>query len=346
MNRRTAAQIGGFIVGIVALAAFILIVGIDELENVILQVDPIIIVFMTGVQLLGLIFYGAAWFVLIRAAGRRMPFLTCQGISFASIFAAYTTPSGVFLEVMRVLLGSKESGMRLGESTATVLLHRILYIVGFVASTATAMLALILGGGMTSSTMLELSVLPAIAAAGLVVLLYLSLNPKMILPISSGILRLIQPLIRLVQKEAKTEGKADEFADDYYTGFRRMTSSKTGIALSFAASLGDWSCSLLIMWVVLTSLGSEVSLWVVIISMAIGKMIQMTPIAIPGMLGIYEAALTTSLSLFAVPVAVAASAALLMRVVTFWTELPITGLAAYHYGFKLLGSGVASVRSK
>lgn len=92
-----------------------------------------------------------------------------------------------------------------------------------------------------------------------------------------------------------------------------------------------------ILWVVLVSLGINVSLWVVIISIAIGKMIQMTPMTVPGMLGIYEAAVTTSLSLFAVPVAVAASAALLMRIITFWLDLPITGVAAYHYGFKLLG---------
>jgi uncharacterized protein (TIRG00374 family) len=97
--------------------------------------------------------------------------------------------------------------------------------------------------------------------------------------------------------------------------------------------------------VVLVSLGTNVSLWVVIISMAIGKMIQMTPIAVPGMLGIYEAAVTTSLSLFAVPVAVAASAALLMRIITFWLDLPVTGLAAYHYGFKLLSGGFSSLRS-
>jgi hypothetical protein len=76
-----------------------------------------------------------------------------------------------------------------------------------------------------------------------------------------------------------------------------------------------------------------------------GKMIQMNPIAVPGMLGIYEAAVTTSLSLFAVPVAVAASAALLMRIITFWPDLPITGLAAYHYGFKLLSGHASSIRS-
>jgi uncharacterized protein (TIRG00374 family) len=330
---------------VAALAAFIYFVGINELEKVLLQIDPVVIVLMTAIQLLGFIFYASAWFLLIRATGHRIPFLTCQGIAFASIFASYTMPSGVFLEAMRVLLGAKESGMKLGESTATVILHRILYIIGFLASTAIAMLALITGGKIASSAIVELSVLPIVAIAGLVVLLYVSLDPKRVRTVLDRVLKLIQPLIKIVQKEAKTEGKADQFVGEYYTGFRKMLASKTHIAISFAASLGDWGCSVLILWVVLGSLGTTVSLWVVIISMAIGKMIQMTPIAVPGMLGIYEAAVTTSLSLFAVPVAVAASAALLMRIITFWLDLPITGLAAYHYGFKLLSGRVSSFRS-
>lgn len=344
INKRIVTQVVGLIIGISALAAFIAYVGIDELESVILQVDPAIIVFMTGIQLLGFVFYASAWFMLIRATGHKLPFLTCQGISFASIFAAYTMPSGIFLEAMRIVLGSKESGMKLGVSTATVILHRILYIIGFLVSTAVAMLALLLSAGISSSTMVELSILPALAIVGLVVLLYLSLRPRVVRPILDYLLKLVQPIVKLVRRESSTDGRADEFANDYHSGFRRMISSRTHIALSFVASLGDWGCSVVILWVVLVSLGTNVSLWAVIISMAIGKMIQMTPIAVPGMLGVYEAALTTSLSLFAVPVAVAASAALLMRIITFWLDLPVTGLAAYHYGFKLLSGRVPSLQ--
>jgi uncharacterized protein (TIRG00374 family) len=331
--------------GIAVLVAFIYFVGINALERVLLQVNPAIILVMVGIQLLGFTFYATAWYLLIRAAGYKLPFLTCQGITFASIFASYTMPSGVFLEALRCLLGSKESGMKLGESTATVILHRILYVIGFLASTALALLALLMGGRITSSGILELATIPIIAVAGLVILLYLSLDPKRLQPLLDRALKLARPLVKLVQKEARMNGKADQFLSDYHLGFRRMLSSKGHIAISFAASLGDWACSVLILWVVLVALGLTVSLWVVMITMAIGKMIQMTPIAVPGMLGIYEAAVTTSLSLFAVPVAVAASAALLSRIVTSWLDLPITGIAAYHYGYKLLGQRTFSFRS-
>jgi len=337
MMRSTLGRIASLTFGLAALGLFIYVVGLDELKKVILQVNPAVIVFMTGIQLLGLIFYASAWFILIRATGHRIRFLTCQGISLASIFASYTLPSGIFLEAMRVILGSKESGMKLGESTATVIFHRILYILGFLGSTTAALLTLIIRGQIISSVIFDLSILPALAIGGLIILLYLSLRPKRLQPLLDRLLKLAQPLIKAIQSEARADGKADQFLTDYQQGFREMLSSKGHVAASLLASLGDWGCSVLILWVVLVSLGVNLTFWVVVISMGVGKMIQMTPIAVPGMLGIYEAAITTSLALFGVPVAIGASAAILMRIITFWLDLPVTGLAAYHYGFKWLG---------
>jgi len=320
------------------LAVFLNYVGIDSVERILLSVNPLIIVGMVALQLLSFVFYASAWYMLIRAAGYRMPFLTCQEITLASVFAVYTMPSGVFLEAARCILGSKETGMKLGESTATVILHRILYIIGFLASTAFALAALLATGMMNKIVLVELAAIPMVTIIGLIILLYLSFDPKRVGPVLNRILRFVQPIVRLVQKEANVEGKADQFLDEYNDGFRKMISSKRQVISSFAASVGDWGCSVTILWIVLTSMGAQVSLWVVMITMAFGKMIQMTPIAIPGMIGVYEAAITTVLALFAVPVPIAASAALLSRIVTVWLELPITGVVAYHYGFKLLSN--------
>lgn len=292
---------------------------------------------MVCIQLLGYTFYATTWYILIRALGYKLPFVTCQGITFASIFAIYMMPSGVFLEATRCILASKETGMRPGESTATVILHRMLYIIGFLASTALALLALAISGKIAVNAILELTFLPFIAIGGLVLLLYLSLNPKRLQPLLDRILKLSQPLVKLIQKEADMTGKAGRFLEEYNHSFRKILSSKTHVALSFAASIGDWACSVLILWIVLLSLGASVSLWVVIITMGIGKMIEMTPIAVPGMLGIYETSIAAALSVFSIPIAVAASAALLSRIVTAWLEIPLTGMAAYHYGYKLLG---------
>jgi len=314
-------------------------VGFGSIETILLSVSPFVIIVMVGSQFLSLTFYTLAWYLLIRSIGYRMSFLTCLGITLASIFAVYTMPSGVFMEGARCILCSKETGMKLGESTATVILHRMLYIIGFLGSTAFSLIALMVIGGMNRVILQELSIIPTISVVGLIVLLYLSLDPKRIQPLLDYTLRFALPIIRLVQKKAVVDGKVSSFLDKYRLGFRKMLSNKLQIFLSFAASIGDWGCSVMILWIVLVSMGAHTSLWVAMITMAIGKMIQMTPIAIPGMVGVYEAVVTSTMALFGIPVSVALSAALLTRIVTVWLELPVTGVAAYHYGFKLLTHG-------
>ena len=334
MNKGKATRILSLTLGIVVLVAFIYFVGIGNLERVLLQVNPALVVVMVALQLLGFTFYASAWYLLIRASGYRLPFLTCQGITFASIFASYTMPSGIFLEAVRCILGSKESGMKIGESTATVILHRILYVVGFLASTACAFLIIASGPRVTLSVFFQIIIVPTVAIAGLVTVLYLSFKPQRLLPLLDRILRFARPLVNVVQSEATIDGKAEQFLTDYHRNFRKMLSSSLCVFASFGASIGDWVCSVMILWVVLVALGVQTSIWIVVATMAIGKLVQMTPVAVPGMLGIYETAITTSLTLFGTPVAVAASAAILSRIVTSWLDLPVTGVAAYHYGYK------------
>ena len=322
--------------GALVLVALLYYVRIDQVERVILQLNPAVIVVMVGFQVLGAVFYSGAWYVLIRALGCKIRFLTCQGITFASIFVNYVTPSGFFLEATRCTLGAKASGMKLGESTATVIFHRILYIVAVLASTAVAILLLFVSGFITGSAILDFAIVPIIAIAILVILLYFSFSPNALRPILDRLLRLVQPLIKLVQRQANVEGKTAQFLAEYSVSFRKILASKPYVALSFLVSLSDWSSGVAVLWVALLGLNVQVPFSAVVITVAVGETIQMIPIDIPGTLGIYEAAITATLSIFSIPVAIAASAALLTRVVTSLLELPITGMAAYHYDIKAL----------
>ncbi|MGP8127710.1 MAG: lysylphosphatidylglycerol synthase transmembrane domain-containing protein [Candidatus Bathyarchaeia archaeon] len=345
IKKTTLARLGRLLFGALVLVTLLYYVRIDQVERAISQVKPAVIVVMVGFQVLGVVFYAGAWYVLIKALGYKLRFLTCQGVTFASIFVNYITPSGFFLEATRCILGAKASGMKLGESTATVILHRTLYIAAVLASTAVAILTLMVSGFITGSAIMELAIVPVSAIAVLVIFLYLSLTPTALRPVLDGLLRLVQPLIKVVRRQANVEGKADQFLDEYGVGFRKMLASKPYVALSFLVSLGDWSSGVAVLWVALLGLNVYVPFSAVVITVAIGEIIEMIPIDVPGTLGIYEAAITASLSVFSIPIAVAASAALLTRVVISVLELPITGVAAYHYDIKALGNPTAPVQT-
>jgi len=64
--------------------------------------------------------------------------------------------------------------------------------------------------------------------------------------------------------------------------------------------------------------------------------LEMIPIPIPGMLGIYETSLTATLITLGVPGAISASAMILLRLVTSVFDIPATGYAAYRYRYQVL----------
>jgi uncharacterized protein (TIRG00374 family) len=106
--------------------------------------------------------------------------------------------------------------------------------------------------------------------------------------------------------------------------------------LTFLSSSGDWSCSIILLWGVLAALGHVASVWIVVIAMAVGEMVEMIPIPIPGMLGIYESSLTATLASFGVSGTVSVSAVILQRLITSVFDISATGYAAYQYGYEVL----------
>jgi uncharacterized protein (TIRG00374 family) len=106
--------------------------------------------------------------------------------------------------------------------------------------------------------------------------------------------------------------------------------------LTLLSTFGDWSCSVILLWGILAALGYLASVWIVVIAMAVGEMVEMLPIPIPGMLGIYETSLTVTLITFSVSGPISASAVILLRLITSVFDIPATGYAAYRYGYGVL----------
>src|SRR5208283_5948862 len=88
-KKTTLTRFASFLFGVLILVALIYYVRADAVERIIAQINPAVIVVMVGLQVLGWAFYAGAWYVLIRTLGNKLRFLTCQGITFASIFVNY-----------------------------------------------------------------------------------------------------------------------------------------------------------------------------------------------------------------------------------------------------------------
>jgi uncharacterized protein (TIRG00374 family) len=262
----------------------------------------------------------------------------CQTITFASVFISFLTSSGFILESMRVVLGAKEAEMRTGESASTVIIHRVAYIITVLVSTITAMLALSVRGWLPHAEAVQLELASGVLIVITIVALYFSLSPRFIQPLRSVTVRIIRPITDHVQRlqEHDPSWSVERFLTDYENTFRQLLSNGRDMVLTFLSSSGDWSCSIILLWGILAALGHVSSVWIVVIAMAVGEMVEIIPIPIPGMLGMYETSLTATLIAFSVPGPISASAVILLRLITSVFDIPATGYAAYRYGYGVL----------
>jgi len=93
-----------------------------------------------------------------------------------------------------------------------------------------------------------------------------------------------------------------------------------------------WFLLALIPYVVFISMDYHISYWIILTVSSLMSMIQIIPIGIPGMIGIMEVSITVLFIEFGIPLGIAGSVAILMRIVTFWFELILGFITTSIYG--------------
>ena len=334
-------------VGIILLAAFLYLVGLGQIMETIRAVNIRIMFLAFLLDMVGLVLYGSCWYVLLRSAGLNIRFRTSILIALAGIFTCYITPSGFFMDASRVLLASKESDIRIGDGAATVILHKIMFTLGFVTFGLLAMGMLLVSQGLSLSLAMNLLGVATLVVIGIIGIALLIAKADRLGHHTPSLVEGFRYLLgRICGKHyPKILSSVSGLTNDFRGTFMKLLRSPKAILMSYTLALGYWTTSVLILYLVFLALGYNTSIWVIMLTISIGDFIQMTPIAIPGMLGVIEVVTTTVLVMFGVPLSVAASATLLARIATFWFDLPITGVAASYYGAKYV-VGLASGMSR
>lgn len=322
------------IVGIVLLSVFLYFVGLGDVITTIRSVDPTLLLLAFALDVIGLLLYGTCWYALLRGAGLKIRFPTAISVALAGIFLCYITPSGVFMDASRVLLASKESNIRVGDGAATVIIHKIMFTLGFVTYALLAMTMLFVTGA-SHPLFPSILALAVFVIVGISVVIFSVIKAHQLRYYAPSLVEKIKSIFQKVAgRYQQSISSIGGFAGDFRKAFVMLLKTPRVMLVSYGLSLGYWTTSVLILYVVFLALGYKVSIWVIMLTITVGDFIQMMPIAIPGMLGVLEVVTTTVLVTFSVPLSVAASATLLARVATFWFDLPITGAAASYYGAK------------
>jgi uncharacterized protein (TIRG00374 family) len=337
------AFIGSVLTGAIILIGFLCYVGLGRIISAIQKISPIFILATFALSFLSLVLYSLAWHVLIHATGHNVSFRTCLSTALAAIFACYVTPGGFLMEAIRILLITKKSEMKMGEGAATVIMHKILYALGFTTCAVISLLVLIIWYAVPYLNFYWLLILLISVFGSVAALAYFSVNIAKLDKIAFWALSRLKPISEMLSRDRDPASLRDSihfFFTDFQSTFRKLSKDFAHLLKAFAITISCWLTFVGILYTTFIAMNYRVSIWVVTLAIVVGEFIQMTPIGIPGMMGVLEATLTATLVILGVPVAVAAPATILARIATYWFNIPITGVAASFYGMKYVIEGI------
>jgi uncharacterized protein (TIRG00374 family) len=316
-------------------------VGFGEFMNILLLVDPFIYALAFLTFLLSMTFYALTWWDLLRVlsvttAFRRTLLFTWVG-AFVDLLIPAESVSG---EVSRAYLMHKDSQDDTGKIVASVVSHRIL-------SMATTLGGLIVGStffilqyepsGLVVSFILIVAVGTALS---LFLLVYLSMREKATKRAVNWVVNLINRLFRGRLKSTRVSTKVAKMLKEFHRGIEILGARPRKLVLPVGFSLLAWLFDLFVAFLVFLALPVpvEVRFSAIIIVYSIIVAVQTIPIGIPGEVGVVEIVMATlyRLLLPGIPPATIAAATILIRALTLWAKLIISGVAVQWVGFKML----------
>ncbi|MCZ2808649.1 MAG: flippase-like domain-containing protein [Candidatus Bathyarchaeota archaeon] len=316
-------------------------VGFTDFVNIFRLVDPFFYSLSFTAFLLSMTFYSLTWWELLRVlsveTAFRRPFLFTWVGAFVDLLIPAESVSG---EVSRAYLMHKDSSENAGKIVASVVSHRIL-------SMATTLGGLIVGSTLfivryePSELVVSFILIVAVGTAlSLFLLIYLSLKKEATKRVVKWLVNLIGRLFKGRLKIARLSSKVSRMLKEFHKGIEILGARPRKLVLPIGYSVLAWLFDLSIAFFVFLALPLpvQVRFSAIVIVYSIVVAVQTIPLGIPGEVGVIEIVMATlyRLLLPGIPPATIAAATILIRALTLWVKLVISGVAVQWVGFKML----------
>jgi uncharacterized protein (TIRG00374 family) len=319
--------------GLGILAVFLLIVGPDKVITAVESVDPWQYALAFVSVTIGLCFYVLTWQMLLKSIGSPPGLRVTTPIVLTSIFINFLVPTAsTGGEVARAYLLSKKSNIDTGRSVASVVAHRIITLLPFTLCAAVGLAVLMIFYSITIP-LLWIFLIFATAAASFVALILLSYFSRDVQALKRATTWLIDIVARLLRSgriRSRAERMKESLSsamDSFQTAVSLMGARKRNLALSVGYAFLSWFFDAMVAFFVFYALGYKVAVPIILVVYAVGMVIQMFPLGIPGTIGIVEGVMYAMYASFGVPSGIALSATLLIRIPMFWYLLGLGAIA-------------------
>ncbi len=314
---------------IIAILSVVTVFGLLRLGKIDISLDTLRRVDGVWLGLAFVTFYlsivarGLRWQHILKTMDRPVPTLYAQTLLTAGLFISSILPARAG-DIGRVTMLKQDHKIPISQGVASLAAERALDVF------AVLLLALI-GAIVTLPGRVPPQVLQLMVVTG--VLLVLGLVGLLAIPNIEGWLRQPGRLWRLIPRRIQPfYEKAVDFGFALVHGVRDLGQKPLAMAAIVAESFGIWLLDALIVHLVLYSLNLRVPFSVSLVSAMIGVLATIVPL-MPGALGQFEAGVISVLTLLDVSTADSSLTALLVRFISLWSFIPVSGLITYIFGF-------------
>ncbi len=297
--------------------------------------DPWVFALAVLVNYVGLFFFSASWYLLLRALKVGVSIWESVQAMFVSLFVVWLVPIPVGTEIIRAYLVRDEENSGMGKAIASVVVHKAYYNISFglLITLASFMVTVFWKGPMPVSP--GFVALVILFALGSSVIYGLFLRPATLMAVygrSPGWVR--RNLFDRLVDTSRDEGGFPSVVKGIEAAVGTLREKPLWNLLSILMVAFHWITGSVTAYIIAVSLGWRIDFWVIVLIYALIEFIQQLNVFIPGGLGIIDASLTGAFVVLGVPLSMASAISLLTRLATYWLELVLAAAVSFIYGYQ------------
>jgi len=312
---------------IIGLAAFFLYIYIFkvDIQDIIVTVKSIHLNFYIAAviaSLLDVLCFTLSWHFLLKFLLVKIPLLREFVFVWVGIFVDTMIPAeSVSGELTKIYLVNREQNGTAGKATASIVAQRLIGLSINIVLLSIGTVLLFVDNLLYGMMMWLILFLIVAMFIILVLIMLLCRREKWTIGIIDALVKFAERITRGHWKLTKLKEEAKEAAKAFHSAIKEYGHAPKTILAASAATAMSWMFFLVVFYLTFLSIGySQISWSAILVISSIFMAVKSIPMGVPFEVGLPEITLTTLLFFFGVPLQIAATATLLMRLLTLWAR--------------------------
>jgi glycosyltransferase 2 family protein len=321
------------LLGILCFFIYIYLYKVDVLGiiDIARNANPLIYSIAILFGFLEVFFFTISWRELTRYLSIKISVFRAYLYVWYGIYIDTIVPAqSVSGEVTRTYLCQRDKCGPFGKVVASLFMHRLLGTILNVVGLIAGIVFLFLEGQAGTLIFNAVIVVAAVIAAVIVLMLVLSVKQRWTLKLIDWGTNFTHKISRGKINFQKYREQAVEITSHFHDSMKEFIHKPKALTTSLIFLLISWFFSLAVPYLVFQSLGHPVTWSMIVVTSAIVLAVKAIPVGIPFEVGLPEAVMTTLYISMGIPGSLAATATILIRIITLWIRF-IVGFVSQQY---------------